>query len=132
MRTIDVDEETFEGVSLLADFAGVTRGEVVRRWLDAARERSVATATAKPEPRDGVPVHGTYMGERVAAMFDSVTHAVTIIDGPVPKGRFKSPTGAARAVISSLNRGRKSPHRNGWTFWRLDDGGGPLQDIRFG
>jgi hypothetical protein len=45
---------------------------------------------------------------------------------------FRSPTGAARAVVRHYNPS-VNDNRNGWGFWQIDSGGGPrawLQSIR--
>jgi hypothetical protein len=57
---------------------------------------------------------------------------VEIIDGPLKGRSFRSPTGAARAVVREYNP-RVNDNRNGWGFWQIDNGGGPrvwLRSIR--
>lgn len=57
---------------------------------------------------------------------------VEIVDGPLMGTSFKTPTGAARAVVRHYNAS-VNDNRNGWGFWQIDNGGGPrvwLQSIR--
>ena len=56
-----------------------------------------------------------------------------IVDGPLKRKSFKTPTGAARAVVRHYHPS-VNDNRNGWRgFWQVDNGGGPrvwLQSIR--
>ncbi len=62
----------------------------------------------------------------------AVHNRVEIVDGPLKSRSFKTPTGAARAVVRHYNPS-VNDNRNGWGFWQIDNGGGPrvwLQSIR--
>ncbi|MFJ4342415.1 hypothetical protein [Streptomyces sp. NPDC088915] len=75
-----------------------------------------------------VRVHARYQGHRIAAEFDPGSESVTILSGPAA-GHYKSPSGAATAVLQAYNPGI-APHRNGWSFWVVDASGARLQAIR--
>lgn len=74
------------------------------------------------------PVFAIYQRRRIEGYFDPSTGALAIPIGP-GAGRYKTPSGAARAVISEL-RPQVSPIRTGWTFWRLSETGAPLETLR--
>jgi hypothetical protein len=56
---------------------------------------------------------------------------VQIVDGPLAGATFKSPTGAARAVVRQYNS-NVTDNRNGWLFWQREVQGRrvPFQSIR--
>jgi hypothetical protein len=56
---------------------------------------------------------------------------VEILDGPLAGKSFKTPTGAARAVVHRYNPD-VNDNRNGWLFWWLEQDGPRvwLQSIR--
>ena len=128
MAIIEVDEETKRIVSFAARMANLTEGGIIRRLIasSALPEESV------PQPADGgVAIYADYEGHRVRARFFEPTR-VEIIDGPLAGQSFKSPTGAARAVVRHYNPSIND-NRNGWAFWQLDDESGarmPLQSVR--
>ncbi|GAA4197627.1 hypothetical protein [Microbispora amethystogenes] len=82
------------------------------------------------EVASGVAVYVDYEGHRTQGIYDRATTRIDIISGPLAGRSFKTPTGAARAVVAHYKPG-VSPNRNGWAFWMLDDGSGRfLQSIR--
>ncbi|MEV0127359.1 hypothetical protein AB0H83_02675 [Dactylosporangium sp. NPDC050688] len=117
MATIEVDGETKRTVSFAARMAGVTEGEIVRRLVagSVAREQEPAGAPA------GTPIYADYAGHRTRALYFAPTR-VEIIDGPLKGTSYKSPTGAARAVVRHYNA-KVNDNRNGWGFWQLDQEG---------
>lgn len=126
MERIEVDGETKRMVAFAARMAGVTEGEIVRRSL--AADTSVADeAGAEPEGR---PIFADYEGHRTRALYFAPGR-VEIIDGPLKGRTFKTPSGAARAVVRHYNQS-VNDNRNGWSFWQLDQGGRHvwLQSIR--
>ena len=127
---IEVDERTARSLEFAARISGTNAGQVVRRLVEQA---SLVTETSDPRPNDGrVPLFADYQGRRTHAMYDPATKRVDVVDGPLDGSSYKSPTGAARAVVGHYNP-KVSPHRNGWSFWYLDDGSGRiLQSIRYG
>lgn len=76
----------------------------------------------------GVEIHAEYQDRRIDAYYDPVSRAVTIPSGP-GRGTYETPSGAAVAVVQSLNAG-VNPNRNGWSFWTVTATGGLLQSIR--
>ena len=128
MPTIDVDNDTKRSVAFAARMAGVSEGEIVRRLIlaTAPAERSVPVSG-----ETGVAIFAVYEGRRTRAIYYPPGR-VEIIDGPLQGESFKSPTGAARAVVRHYNPA-VDDNRNGWSFWQIDNGGGArvwLQSIR--
>lgn len=128
MPTIDVDSDTKRSVGLAARMADVSEGEIVRRLV-------LATATAGRDAsatRDtGVSIFAEYEGYRTRAIYYAPGR-IEIVDGPLQGQSFKSPTGAARAVVRHYNP-TVNDNRNGWSFWQIDDGTGErvwLRSIR--
>ncbi len=127
MATIEVDEAAKRSVSFAARMAGVTEGEIVRRLIAAN-----ALEVEDVDPRqEGVLIYADYEGSRTRARYFAPAR-VAITDGPLKGRSFRSPTGAARAVVRHYNPS-VNDNRNGWSFWQIDNGGGPrvwLQSIR--
>jgi hypothetical protein len=79
---------------------------------------------------DMIDVHVDYAGHRTQGTYDPVTTRIGITSGPLAGRSFKTPAGAARAVVAHYKPG-VNPSRNGWTFWTLSDGSGRfLRGIR--
>jgi len=77
-----------------------------------------------------VPVHADYAGYRTHGLYIPGPARIEITDGPLVGKVFKSPTAAARAVVSHY-RPTVSAHRNGWAFWTVTATHVPLQNIRY-
>jgi hypothetical protein len=127
MATIEVDDGIKRTVSFAARMANVPEGEIVRRLIADS-----SLAREEPDPGlKGAPIYADYEGHRTRALYFAPAR-VEIVDGPLEGKSFKTPTGAARAVVRHYNP-RVNDNRNGWGFWQLDNGGGPriwLQSIR--
>ena len=127
MANIEVDDSSKQAVTFGARMANTTESEIIRRLIAAS-----SLAVDQPRPADkGVPIYADYEGHRTRALFFSPAR-VEIIDGPLKGQSFKTPTGAARAVVRHYNPS-VNDNRNGWGFWQVDNGGGPrvwLQSIR--
>jgi hypothetical protein len=127
MATIDVDQVTKQAVSFAARMANVSEGEIIRRLVGAS-----ALPRDNPEPADqGVAIYADYEGHRVRARYFEPAR-VEIVDGALAGKSFKTPTGAARAVVRYYNPS-VNDNRNGWSFWQIDNGPGArvwLQSIR--
>jgi hypothetical protein len=78
---------------------------------------------------DSVTIHAVYEGHRTRGVYEPATRRVTIVDGPLAARSFKSPSGAAIAVVSHYRPG-VNPNRNGWSFWTVTDSGDLLQSLR--
>jgi hypothetical protein len=127
MATIDVDENTKQAVSFAARMANVTESEIIRRLV-----ASSVLAKEDPDPgHQGVAIYADYEGHRVRAKYFEPAR-VEIVDGPLAGKSFKTPTGAARAVVRHYNPSIND-NRNGWSFWQVDNATGArvwLQSIR--
>ena len=126
MPTIEVDEGAKRAVSFAARMADVTEGEIVRRLIAAS------SLEPEEEPsQKNVPIYADYEGHRTRALYYAPAR-VEIVDGPLKGKSFRTPTGAARAVVRHYNPS-VNDNRNGWSFWQIDNGGAPrvwLQSIR--
>ncbi|MCF3962874.1 hypothetical protein [Streptomyces fuscigenes] len=131
--TIEVDEQTYRSIEFAARMSNATASEVVARLVRAASAPpSVSAATSEggavPAPKIGVYVD--YEGHRTHGSYDPETKRIDITSGPLAGQSFKTPTGAARAVVIHY-KPEVNPNRNGWSFWVRDDGSGEvLQTIR--
>jgi hypothetical protein len=126
MATIEVDAETDRYLDFASRVARISKGEVVARLVAA---EGLPELDAAP-PAVGVLVHSDYAGYRTRARFVPGPARIEILDGPLAGKTFKSPTAAARAVVSHY-RPTVSAHRNGWSFWTVSASGVPLQNLRY-
>ncbi|MEU7070240.1 hypothetical protein AB0B30_18255 [Streptomyces narbonensis] len=116
-------------VALLKRAWGVDEAGVVHRLLEFFESGAGGPAVNPPAVNVGtVGVHARYGSHRIDAEFDPASQSVTILSGPA-EGRYKSPSGAATAVLQAYNPG-VAPHRNGWSFWVVDSSGARLQSLR--
>lgn len=128
MTSVDLDQATFEAIDTAARLTGMTHAGVIARLIQQTRVAAPAVNLV-PVPDQTADIYADYEGHRTLARFDRQTNRVDILDGPLVGQSFKTPTGAARAVVGHYKPG-VSPHRNGWSFWLLVDGSGALQSIR--
>ncbi|MFE0362312.1 hypothetical protein [Streptomyces griseoaurantiacus] len=131
-ETIEVDTQTYRSLEFAARISGCTTGEVVARLVAEASmpAPSAKESSEQPEEASGVTIYADYEGHRTQGRYDLRTTRIDITSGPLSGQSFKTPTGAARAVVAHYKPG-VSPNRNGWSFWVLDDGSGKfLQSIR--
>ncbi|MBL7496135.1 hypothetical protein I6A84_01155 [Frankia sp. CNm7] len=134
-HSVEVDDQTYRSLALAARMSGCTAGEVVARLVaDTGMPTSPASSATEgkqhSEAMGVVAVYADYEGRRTQARYDPKTSRIDITSGPLGGQSFKTPTGAARAVVGHY-KPSVSPHRNGWLFWVLDDGSGKfLQSIR--
>lgn len=135
MPTIEVDAETHRYLEFAARVSRSTTGQVVARLVAQASEQSKTLPTVKPNvrtsvPEDTLPVYADYDSHRTYGTYYRRTGRVEITCGPLDGTGYKTPTGAARAVVRHYNP-KINPNRNGWTFWIIDDGRGtPLDSVR--
>ncbi|WP_059007039.1 hypothetical protein [Streptomyces specialis] len=126
-----LDSATHADIALLARAWDVSEGEAVRRLIKHfQRSPAAASPTAASAPGEArtVAVHAIYNGHRVSGLYDPATESLTITAGPAT-GHYKSPSGAASAVLQALKPHVK-PNRNGWSFWTVDESGELLQTLR--
>src|SRR6185369_1931691 len=99
MATIEVDEYTKRTVLFAARMANLTEGGIIRRLIMA----EIQPVERSPRSTDhGVAVYADYEGHRIRARYFEPAR-VEIIDGPLSGKSFKTPTGAARAVVRHYN-----------------------------
>ena len=122
MPTVEVSAQTLTLIRLAARLGGVSEDELVARAVAV-----YADPAARPEgpasldPWEPVAVYGTHRGTRVDAQFLPKNGRVRVTSGPRAGCTFRTPSGAAQAVVLALNPGRGAAHTNGWRFWRFGD-----------
>jgi hypothetical protein len=127
--TVEVDDQTLRSLEFAARISNISTGEVVARLVAAASMPEPVKAAAEGADAS-VPVFVTYEGHRTDAAYDRLTKRIDVTSGPLRGRSFKTPTGAARAVVGHY-KPSISPNRNGWSFWTINDGTGRLlQEIR--
>lgn len=131
MATISVPKPTHDRIELLARAWSVPEAAVIDRLLEEF-QAGRADSRQNSEDRDasaGVKIYADYQGVRTEALFDPVTHGVRLTSGPLAGQNWKSPSGAAVAVVRDANPGIRA-ERNGWGFWVVADTGEALQTLR--
>ncbi len=127
---LEIDPQTARALEFAARMAQVTPGQLVARLVDQASLAVPEADSASAEREDRVRIYADYEGFRTTGLFDATTSRIDITAGPLDGQSFKSPSSAARAVVGHYKPG-VNPHRNGWSFWFLDDGSKRvLQSIR--
>lgn len=127
MVKIDIDARTAQSLAFAASIAGVTVGEVVAKMVG---QSSIPSAPAAGTTEPGlVAIHADYEGFRSNALFDPATQRVQFVEGPLAGKSFKSPSGAAVAVVKHY-KPDVDPNRNGWGFWVVSETGEWLQALR--
>ena len=126
MVKIEVDRSTARSLEFAASIAGVTAGEVVARLVaQSSMPKEAATGSAPGK----IAIHADYEGIRSNALFDAETERVDFVEGPLAGKSFKSPSGAAVAVVKHY-KPDVDPNRNGWGFWTVTETGEWLQALR--
>jgi hypothetical protein len=129
--TIDLDDHTYRSLEFAARMANTTAGQVVARLVEQASMPVLAAEELAPSVGSGIAVFADYEGHRTHGSYAPETRRVDITSGPLQGTSYKTPTGAARAVVGHY-KPKINPNRNGWSFWTLDDGTGRLlQKIRY-
>lgn len=128
-HSIALDGDTHAKVTLLARAWDVTPAQAVARLVDHFHNPVPLPTAQGGSPADStVAVHAFYEGKRVSGRYDPATRSLTVDPGP-GAGHYKSPSGAATAVLQAL-KPEVHPNRNGWSFWVIDSSGRALQSIR--
>ncbi|MFE2454577.1 hypothetical protein [[Kitasatospora] papulosa] len=122
--SIELSDTTHNQVALLALAWGVSQSEAVQRLVDHFQH----TSSPRKSEEGLIHVHALYEGVRVEGVYDPTAESVTVTGGPA-QGRYKSPSGAAAAVLRAQNP-KVSASRNGWSFWVITDTGSLLQTMR--
>jgi hypothetical protein len=128
--SIPVGLSTYHQVTLLAQAWELTPGQAVQRLVEHLRHPALQQPATGDETvtRDHVPVHALYERTRITGQYHPGTRSLTITDGPAT-GAYKSPSGAAMAVVKAL-RPDLTGNRSGWDFWRIDASGHHLRTLR--
>jgi len=155
MRTIEVDERTFERLRAAARLAQVrqrtpvTEGQVVAELVNSVLgdEEAFVAPTSRADktagPIDGaeglgsdeVEIYSRYRARGSAApeetegVFNKRTGEVSIRSGPLAGQRFGSLSAAAMALVRRLNP-TTTPNRDGWQFWRVRPTGEAVHVLR--
>jgi hypothetical protein len=130
VETIELDSRTLRELSLIAKARGVTHGQAVA-FLIEEFHRASSSGGAELKSPDGVAVYATYQGHRVEGLFDARTGGLTVTSEPLAGTWFRSPSGAAKAVVATLKPG-VTPNRSGYDFWFVTDTGKTIASIRTG
>lgn len=123
---IDVDARTYAHVRFAARMAGVSEATIVARAVAVF----VDEGRADRDPWEPVQIFGEYADAQVDGLYVPATRRVTITSEPLAGERFRSPSGAARAVVLAINPGRRATQTNGWRFWRIAATGDRLDVLR--
>lgn len=124
---IDLDDETYARVRLAARVAGISEAAVVARAIAAYLAPDSGPPVDRWEP---IPVYAGYGGRRVEGVFTPATQRLVVTSEPLAGQGFKSPSGAARAVVRALNPDASTGNPNGWTFWRTVATGDRIEIFR--
>jgi hypothetical protein len=127
MPQITLSTSTHSGIALLARAWSISEDRVVARLLEAFQATEGDGGALAGDPGE-IRVHARYKGTRVDGLYHVPSGRLDIIDGPAAGQSFKTPSGAAIAVVQALNP-RVNPNRNGWSFW-MDEEGRMLQIYR--
>ena len=100
----------------------------ISRLLDEFEAGSSA-ATTPVVSEEQVPVHAVYADQRVDGLFDRRTKRLRITSGELADRTYRTPSGAAVAVVGVHNRS-VNPNRNGWSFWVINETGDLLRTLR--
>jgi predicted CopG family antitoxin len=129
MKQLQVADDVYEQVTLLARAWTTSVSDVLRRLLIEFRDAEDPSASAKPTTEQ-ISVHAIYGGTRTDGLYDPVTQSLTITSGPLAGRTFSKPSGAAVALVGALSPD-VNPSRNGWSFWVVSKTGKRLQAIRY-
>lgn len=130
MQSINVTDGVHEQISLLARAWDISEAEVVRRLLEEFTKASHRSKDVSPPSMEGgVPIYAVYDGNRIDAVYHPSTKRIDITTGVLAGRSFKSPSGAAIAVVRA-HKPNIHPNRNGWYFWVVTDTGKVLESIR--
>lgn len=140
MPNIEIDQATFDQLSLTARLMNRPVGSVVRLLVDrlahadADGEGAIPDKTTKSTgpaaPGEGwVAVHKVFKNHRVDGSFNTSTLELRITTPPWSGKTFSSPTAAAIAVVEHFPSSRQTSNTNGRKFWRRNDNGGDLRSL---
>ncbi len=121
-KSVELDDQTHLAVEFAAKMAGTTAGGIIARLVtEAGMQPPTAPAAPAASAAVTVTVYADYAGHRTHGIYDPVTTRIEISAGPLGGRSFKSPSGAAGALIKYY-KPQVSNHRDGLRLWRLEDG----------
>jgi len=158
MYTIEIDDETYERLIVVARLMNEPIGAVVRRLVDRlttdpepnpqpqqqpvapsanTSKESVMSTLAVADPtveklhlEEWVQIHKIYKGHRIEGSFSPATHELHLSTEPWANKYFSSPTAAAVAVVEHFSRDvRETSSTNGRLFWKVTKTGQNLRSI---
>lgn len=127
MGQVTLSKTVHDQVSLLSRAWGLTEGGAIERLLEEFQ--AGGAEDDRPAGIDGVPIHVLYQGSKTEAVFEPTTRRVTVMTGPLAGQSWKSPSGAAVAVVRKANPTIRA-ERNGWRFWVVTATGATLESLR--
>jgi hypothetical protein len=127
---LELDDHTHGLVRFAARLFGVSEAEVVARAMRQFSEQGADAVRPARDPWTPVDVYGEYDGTRVEGQYLPATRRLTVTSAPIAGSSFKSPSGAARAVVAALNPARTATQTNGWRFWHLAETHERLEVLR--
>jgi hypothetical protein len=144
MKTIQIDDRSYDRLVVAERLTEQTVGEVVAKLLDrltvepavdsqATTHRKVPmrVRAAQPLPDDPeVKVFKVFKGNRVDGVFNVRTHELRVTTPPWSNKAFSSPTAAAVAVVDHFaGEARETNNTNGRKFWKLSATGESLLSL---
>lgn len=128
--TITLTDQTAQRLRLLEGAWDTDSDGAVNRLIDRLSRVSAEGPRVPGDVGNSVAVYAVYEGRRVDGTYDAKAKTLTVTSSPCDGQSFKSPSGAAIAVVQALNPS-VNPNRNGWSFWTVVDTGRTLQSIRY-
>lgn len=129
MSEVEVFEVDAERIKLLQRAWNSSTATVINRLLDAFMREQPQVPEDEPADSGEIRVHASYEGVWIDGLFEPISERLLITNGDLAGRRFKSPSGAAAAVVRLLNPA-VHPNRNGWTFWTVTETGHLLKSLR--
>lgn len=119
---VQADPDDAETIRFVARAAGVEEAVVVGRALRALLTAPPADPTEAADPADPaseVPIEAVYRRHLTTATYIPATGRVRITSGPLKDTAYRSPSGAATAVMQAANPDRTGSRVSGRRFWRV-------------
>lgn len=130
MSMPELSGRTRERLRLLGAAWKVSEADVIDRLLDMfVNQWPVTTGDTAAEQQDQIPVQAVYEAVVTEGLFEVASGRLTITSGDLQGRTYRSPSGAAMAVVRHLNP-NVHPNRNGWTFWTTHASGEFIQKFR--
>src|SRR5919198_502573 len=99
----EINSANYQKLALAAKGAGVSVDEMLERILDVWLAQDEGPVARRSLDGEQMPVYAIYRSTRIEALFDPKTEGMTGTTAPIEGKKFRSPSGAARAVVEALN-----------------------------